>query len=92
VLDNEKGFIASSPIGKDGSFELKGPQGTSIPAGSYKVGVTPPPGPPPNPSQQMQMPGPPKIEGLPEQFYSPITSGVTVEVKAGAQTMDVVLQ
>ena len=90
VVDNEKGFIASSPLGKDGTFELKGPQGASLPAGTYKVGVTPPPN--TAPPAAGQMPASPKIEGLPEKFYTPGGSGVTIEVKAGVQSLDIVLE
>src|ERR1700712_1561147 len=69
-LDSGKGYIASASAGKDGRFELKGANGAEIPAGSYKVGITPPPVPPPAPNAT-QMPGPPAIEGVPEKFYNP---------------------
>jgi hypothetical protein len=38
------------------------------------------------------MPGPPKIEGLPEKFYNPASSGVVVEIKPGVQELDIILK
>jgi hypothetical protein len=91
VLDSGKGYTASSPAGADGKFELKGPGGADIPVGTYKVGITPPPAPPP-PAGATEMPGPPKIEGLPEKFYNPASSGVEVEIKTGKQDLEIILK
>ena len=90
-LDSGKGFVASAPASPDGTFALKGPTGEQVPAGSYKVGITPPPNPPPA-AGATSMPPPPKIEGLPEKFYNSGTSGVTVEIKAGSQDLDIKLE
>lgn len=89
VLDSGQGFIASGTANADGVFTLKGPQGDQIPAGSYKVGISPPASPEPPAGQ---MPLPPAIEGLPAKFYAPSSSGVSVEVKAGKQELDIMLR
>ena len=47
TFDSEKGFFATGTVNADGTFELQGPNGPNIPAGTYKVGVSPPPTPPP---------------------------------------------
>jgi hypothetical protein len=91
LLDSGKGYIAGAVIKADGTFELKGADGNSVPAGTYKVSVTPPPAAPPA-AGATKMPEPAKIDGVPEKFYNPLTSGVTVEVKEGIQTMEIVLQ
>src|SRR5262245_59151744 len=91
LLDSGKGYIAGAVIKPDGTFELKGTDGNAVPAGKYNVAVTPPPAAPPA-AGATKMPEPAKIEGVPEKFYNPLTSGVTVEVKEGIQTMDIVLQ
>jgi hypothetical protein len=91
MLDSGKGYIAGAPASSDGTFVLKGPTGADIPAGTYKVGITPPPSPPPA-AGSTEMPGPPKIEGLPEKFYNAQSSGVEVEIKAGKQDLDIILK
>src|SRR5262245_31205165 len=91
LLDSGKGYIAGALIKPDGTFELKGADGNAVPAGTYKVAVTPPPAAAPA-AGATKMPEPAKIEGVPAKFYNPLTSGVTVEVKEGIQTVDIVLQ
>ena len=91
TLDSGKGYIASANLAADGTFELQGANGKEFPAGTYKVGVTPPANPPPPPGSAT-MPPPPTIEGLPEKFYSPANSGVTVEVKEGKQELSIDLK
>jgi hypothetical protein len=91
LLDSGKGFTASAPAGKDGTFELKGPTGAQIPAGKYKVAITPPPAPAPAPGV-VEMPAPQKIEGVAEKFYNAATSGVEVEIKAGSQDIEIILK
>jgi hypothetical protein len=90
-LDSGKGYVASAPASPDGTFQLKGPNGAEVPAGTYKVGITPPPAPTPKPGST-EMPGPAKIEGLPEKFYNAASSGVVVEIKAGKQDLEIVLK
>lgn len=89
VLDSGQGYIASAPANPDGTFTLKGPKGEAIPAGTYKVGLTPPAAPDPGPGK---MPEPAKIDGLPAKFYNPQSSGNTVEIKAGKQELDILLR
>lgn len=91
LLDSGKGFAAAAPAGLDGTFELKGPEGAEIPAGTYKVAITPPnvPSPPPGATE---MPPAASIEGVPSKFYGIETSGVKVEIKAGNQEIEIVLQ
>lgn len=89
VLDSGQGFIASGTPNAEGVFTLKGPKGEEIPAGTYTVGISPPPAPEPAAGQ---MPEPPKIDGVPAKFYVPSTSKVTVEVKAGKQQLDIMLR
>ena len=91
LLDSGKGYIAGAVIKPDGTFELKGADGNSVPAGTYKVAVTPPPAPTPA-AGATKMPEPAKIEGVPEKFYNALTSGVTVDVKEGVQKIEIVLQ
>ncbi len=90
MLDNGNGSVISGKAGADGSFTMNGPQGDSVPVGTYKVSISPetkPPAP-----GATTMPGPPKIEGVPEKFYSAGTSGVTVEVKEGKQDLTIELK
>lgn len=91
TFDSGKGYVAGAPLKPDGTFELKGPDGNAVPVGKYNVGVSPPPAATPA-AGSTTMPPPPKIEGVPEKFYNPQTSGVTVEIKEGQQNLDVVLQ
>ena len=91
VLDSGKGFIVSAPASADGTFALKGPTGAEVPAGTYKVGITPPPVAAPA-AGATEMPGPPKIEGVPEKFYNSESSGVSVEIKAGSQNLEIILK
>ena len=91
ILDSGKGYTASAPVKPDGTFDLKGPNGADVPAGTYKVAISPPPSPPPA-AGASEMSPPPTIEGLPEKFYGTDTSGVTVEIKPGKQDLDIVLQ
>lgn len=90
LLDNGNGFVASSKASPDGTFDLKGPQGNEIPAGVYKVAISPE-STPPAPGAT-EMPGPPKLEGVPEKFYSVGTSNVSVEIKTGAQDLTIELK
>jgi hypothetical protein len=84
VLDSGNGYLVSSPLGPDGKFQLRGPHGVNIPVRKYKVGVSP---------QSVDikvgdiMAAPPVIKGLPNRFYSPFTSGVTVEILEGSQEL-----
>ena len=90
MLDNGKGFVASAKAASDGTFELKGPQGGEIPVGSYKVAISPDTvAPKPGATE---MPGPPKLEGVPDKFYNVGTSGVAVEIKAGKQDVTIELK
>lgn len=89
-LDNGQGFSVGAPVKPDGSFELLGPTGSAVPAGTYKVGVTPPPV--VSPPGAATMPPPPSIEGVDPKFYAPGTSGVTVEIKSGAQDITIDLK
>ena len=41
MLDNGNGSIISGKAGADGSFTMNGPQGDSVPVGSYKVSISP---------------------------------------------------
>lgn len=91
MLDSGKGYMAAAPVSSDGTFALKGPSGGEIPVGTYKVGITPPPAPAP-PAGSTQMAPPPSIEGLPEKFYNPQSSGVEVEIKAGKQDVEIILK
>jgi hypothetical protein len=90
-LDSGKGYVAAATASPDGTFALKGVGGADIPAGKYKVGITPPPGPAPALGAS-EMPPPPKIEGLPEKFYSPGSSEVEVEIKEGKQDIEIILK
>jgi hypothetical protein len=90
-LQGEKGFTGGGAVGKDGLFDLRGPNGGEIPVGKYRVAITPPPNAPPGPGAT-EMPPPPKIEGVPEKFYSTDTSGVEVEIKAGKQDIEIIFQ
>jgi hypothetical protein len=91
VLDSGKGYMASAPASADGKFALKGPNGAEVPAGAYKVGITPPPAPIPALGASSMSP-PAKIDGLPEKFYDPSSSGVSVEIKPGKQDLEIVLK
>jgi hypothetical protein len=91
LLDSGKGYIAGAVIKPDGSFELQGADGNAVPAGKYNVAVTPPPAAPPA-AGATKMPEAARIEGVPEKFYNPQSSSVTVEIKEGEQTLDIVLQ
>lgn len=91
LLDSGKGFIASAPVNAEGKFELKGPTGAEIPAGTYRVGISPPSAPLPA-KGATEMSPPSTIEGLPEKFYNPSSSEVTVEIKAGKQDIEIVLK
>jgi hypothetical protein len=88
-LESGNGYTVSSVVGTDGSFELQGPHGKTIPAGAYQVGVSPP-----RPEVKPGDLNSPvvKIEGLPEKFYSPRSSGVTVEIREGAQDLRIELK
>jgi len=90
-LDSGKGYMLGAKINPDGTFELMGPNGKDVIAGSYKVGVSPPPNPAPAPGAK-EMPPRPSIEGVPEKFYNPNTSGVTVEIKEGKQEIAIDLK
>jgi hypothetical protein len=90
MLDSGKGFIASGKAGADGTFELKGPQGEEIPVGKYKVSIVPESTPPA--AGATAMPGPPKLEGVPDKFYSPVTSGVEVDIATGKQDLTIDLK
>ena len=88
-LEAGQGYLVSSVVGSGGAFELQGPRGASIPVGKYKVWVTPP-----RPEVKPGDLNSPvvKIEGVPAKFYSPKTSGVSVEINAGPQDLTIELK
>lgn len=93
ALDSGKGFALGAKINADGTFELIGQDGKDVPAGKYKVAVSPPPAAvAPVSGTATKMPEAPKIEGLPEKFYDTGTSGVEVEIGAGAQDITIDLK
>ena len=93
ALDSGKGFALGAKINADGTFELIGQDGKDVPAGKYKVAVSPPTAAPAQfTGPDAKMPEAPKIEGVPAKFYETSTSGVEIEIGAGAQDITIDLK
>jgi len=94
-LDAGQGYMVTSVIGPDGSFELTSLHGKSVPVGKYKVAVIPPvdSNAPVTPEKMAEMrKGAKSKDGVPEKFTRHSSSGVTVEIKEGAQVLDIELK
>ncbi len=94
-LDGGKGYLVTSEITEDGTYELKTVHGKSVPVGKYTVAVIPPidPAAPTSPEEMAKLRSAPKPKAeLPEKFYSNRTSGVTIEIVEGAQELDIDLK
>lgn len=94
----DKGYVANAVTDAAGKYSLTMRDGSKILVGTYSVGVTPPT--PTTPalsdeeynrlSAEGKLPEPPKSP-FPEKFHSPETSGLTFEVNAGPNTIDIPL-
>lgn len=76
------GAAALAKIGDGGAFKVDG----ELPAGDYKVYVSPPEAEPQAPGSKSATPK--KFE-VPAKYQDPATSGVTVTVKSGANDVKV---
>ena len=94
-MHKEQGFVATGPLGPDGSFTLQMRDEPRILVGEYAVSVSAP-APAENVDDNMTAP-PPKEKpagwtALPEKFQSPETSGQTFLVKTGSNTANLDLK
>lgn len=82
-----KGTPLTGEVSAAGDFELQGLNGKSVPSGQYKVSLGLPTAvvemTPENPS------GSAKKSDIPDKFLDPFTSGVDIEIKAGANDLTV---
>ena len=88
------GAAASGTLGADGSYELRSMNGNLVPAGKYKVLVTPPPPPEQSPEEAMkaamekaknkeQGKGPAGDPTIPEKYGNSLQTPASYEVKEG---------
>jgi hypothetical protein len=87
VFENAAEGIELQEAMEEGAFEAKTLQGLGLPVGTYKVAVRP--GRMMRPGEEMPLAmkkGPPAASGplIPEKYRSTATSGLTLEVKEGA--------
>jgi len=87
--ENAKGFIAHATIGSDGKFQLS----PGTPVGNYKVTVTPPQTEvqeiDPVAVETAEPPPEKKYPNLPEKYRQTSTSGLTLEIKEGENTLEI---
>lgn len=94
MTHDDKRLVAAAEIATDGSYSLSMRGGKDILTGTYTVSVMPPPPPEMTPEQQQEAmfggetPPEPEWPDIPKKYRSGSTSGVTFEVKAGANTFD----
>ncbi|HUY87416.1 MAG TPA: hypothetical protein VMV10_01650 [Pirellulales bacterium] len=103
-LSEGGGGSAAGTVGADGSYQLRSMNGDRIPAGTYKVMITPPVAPTLSPEEAMKasMPGenaktnpvkgPEKEATIPDQYRSVTTTPAKFDVKEGDNAIDIVLQ
>jgi hypothetical protein len=98
------GGAAAGNVGPDGSYQLRSMNGDQIPAGKYKVMITPPKGPEKSAEEAMKasMPkeggttnpiqGPASDPTIPDQYRSLAKTPANFEVKAGDNVINIELQ
>lgn len=98
------GGAAAGNVEADGSYTLRSMNGDQIPAGKYKVMITPPKGPEKSAEEAMKasMPseggtsnpikGPASEPTIPDQYRSLAKTPASFEVKAGDNAIDIELQ
>lgn len=92
--NDDKGLVASMPLGADGRYQLRFAGGLQIPVGAYDVTISPPE--PHVPTAGELASGdaagktsvPHASPDIPQKYRSPKTSGLTFEVNAGENTFD----
>jgi hypothetical protein len=88
-FDDGAGGGVGAPLGPDGSYEVKTYRGEGLPAGTYKVTLSPgrimEPGekPPPAAQTAQKPPGPNTAAGIPEKFRQASSTPLTIKVEAG---------
>ena len=73
--------MVTAALNEDGSFALTGPDGKAVPAGWYRIAVAPKAGSVEVPTADRPYPG------MPARYRNPALSGLTVEVKPGADNV-----
>ncbi|MFM9961121.1 MAG: hypothetical protein ACKV2Q_07835 [Planctomycetaceae bacterium] len=82
-----KGVPLTGEISTAGEFELQGPNGKNVPSGQYKVSLGLPP---PVVEMTPDKPSVPAMKSdIPVKFLDPSSSGVTHEIKAGANDLTI---
>ena len=90
LFDNSRGLAYSGEIGSDGNYSVNG----GAQSGKYQVVVLPP-NPPlvANPEAAPATPPPSKeYPNLPHKYRAAETSGLTLDVKESAATLDIAMQ
>ncbi|MGL6096676.1 MAG: carboxypeptidase-like regulatory domain-containing protein [Fimbriiglobus sp.] len=89
-------ITAVGSVDENGNFTLKPAENnTGLPAGKYKVTITPPPPPPPTEEELRKMDGNAMTRraivspNLPEKFYNVMTSGLAVAIAPGPNTFEI---
>ena len=84
----DTGDAGSAPLDPAGNYALR----AGIPPGSYRVFVLPPASTAHPSVTAPATPIAPEVSPIPERYRSEVSSGLTVEVKAGSNTFDFQLQ
>lgn len=94
IMSSEKGFVATATTEANGEYSMTWKESSDIPVGKYGVAVTGPAAATetdPDKLMQMSQDGtlPKAQEVIPAKYQMANTSGLSVEVKAGANTYDI---
>ncbi|MCA9209948.1 MAG: carboxypeptidase-like regulatory domain-containing protein [Pirellulaceae bacterium] len=97
LIHEKTGFVAVGSIQADGSYSAQMKGQPELPVGAYQVSVTGPPAPEMTPDQMAAMyegktdPSGDSSNAIPAKYADVTTSGLTYDVKEGANTYDVPL-
>jgi hypothetical protein len=97
---SDSGAAASGMVSADGAYQVRSMNGDTIPAGKYKVLITPPSGPQMTPEEAMNASmakkdkdqGPAADPTIPAQYRSILQTPASYEIKAGDNEINIELQ
>lgn len=91
-FDDQAAVQASANTGSDGSYSLQHAGGPRVPAGKYKIKVTPKEELPKPPAAGGTPAGSSEAKGIPDKYLKFETSGFTAEVKTGENSVDLAMK